>query len=346
MKKITFFLVVLLFLIACSMPSIIATEAPALVALPTSPTARPFTSGLIISSPTPFPTLPPTLTPMPLPQTFSSNTIQFDLNGTWKDILDNVLSGNSKVYTLNAMQGQIMSVSVFAPGGDSKSFPIQVQGRDGTVLCPVEQNTECYFWRGALPISQDYFITVKSGGELTKFILRVAINPLESSEQTFGYNDPATGSRFLYSDQFAPMGLPSLLNNKTDLRAALQLIDTNSYVNTNLGEAYFAFGSSKNSEIVATCTDLNKNSGAPETEHGKELINGYNFTYSVAFDAGAGNVYSQHIYRMADRGVCYEAIFFIHYSNIDNYPPGVVKEFDQEGLLQKFKGILSTFKTK
>ena len=79
---------------------------------------------------------------------------------------------------------------------------------------------------------------------------------------------------------------------------------------------------------------------------GNEVINGYHFVHSQAVGAGAGNIYQQEIYRTADQGVCYEVIFFIHYSNIGNYSPGVVTEFDLNGLLQKFNEILSTFHVK
>ena len=285
---------------------------------------------------------------LPTPQPVQQNIIQFNTGGTWLDVPDRLNSGASKAYTLNAMQGQIMSVSVLAK---SKSgvwgyFPIEITGADGTPLCPVVQNTECDFWRGALPSSQDYFITVKSGGELTDYTLRVAINPLGKPEQIFQYNSPITGLALTYSDLFAPVLPPSTANNKTEPEFALQFIDTNSYLNTNLSEAYFLLSSTSNKQKVATCTDPNPNGGAPEEPNGTEVINGYNFTRSTSTGAGAGNIYEQYIYRTVDHGVCYEAIFFIHYSNIGNYTPGTVKEFDLNGLLQKFNGILSTFKVK
>ncbi len=358
MKKINSFLLIL-FLTACSVPAAnppAAAEKSAPEILLATQTALPTftqvallapTSTLVIPSPTQEvaqAVIVPTFTPLPPPQSGVSNEIKFDAGGTSKDTQDSIPAGGSKTYTLNAMQGQIMSVSVFAPGGIPAYFPIQIQGRDGTVLCPVKQDLECSFWRGTLPLSQDYYITVKSGGEQTKFILRVAINPPGKAEQKFTYNGGAL--TFTYSDQFAPASLPSTLNNKTSLQFALQLIDTSSYINTNLGEAYFTLGTSSDSQIVADCMQPNQFGGGFEMSNGNVTFNGYNFAYSSAADAGAGNIYNQHIYRAAINGVCYEAIYFIHSSNIGNFPAGVVKEFEINALLQKFNGILSTIQVK
>lgn len=347
MKKVVFFLVSISLLIsACSVGAATPAEMsqPAQESILASPTIQPTFTKIpplaptsTLALPAPAQILLPTETPLPLPQMLSSSVIQFALGGTWKDTQGSLPAGASQTYTLNAMQGQIMSVSIM--GG---YFPLQIRGRDGTVLCPVDANTECGFWRGTLPLSQDYYITVKSGGLGENFNLRVAINPPGKSAQMFTYTDSASGISLSYSDQFAPADKPSSLNNKTDLHLALHLIDTSSYINTNLGEAYIALGSSSNAQVLAACTEFNQSGGAPEVSNGNVVVNGYTFAYSTASGVGAGNIYDQHIYRIAKSGICHEVIFFIHYSNIGNYSPGVVKEFDLQGLMGKMNGILTT----
>ena len=347
MKRLNSFFLLLSFAItACSLtvakpPAAMDQSASEVALASTTVQVIPLaaTSTLVMPSPVEQPAQPPALTPLPPPQAAPSTVIQFAPGGTWKDTQDSIPLGGSKTYTLNAMQGQIMSVSIV--GG---YFPLQIQGRDGTVLCPVEQNLDCSFWRGTLPLSQDYYITVKSGGDQANFTLRVAINPPGKAEQTFVYN--ANNITLSYSDQFAPANLPSVLSNKTNLQIALHLVDTSSYINTNLGEAYFVLGSSSDSQIVTVCTEPNQSGGIPETPDGNLKVNNYSFAYSTASDAGAGNIYDQRIYRAVNNGTCYEVIYFIHYSNIGNYSPGVVKEFDLKGLLQKFNGILSTIQLK
>lgn len=345
MKKIIFAIsFLILAVVACSLFSGTPTSVPELLSI--SPTVMP-----VVATTTVPPTQAvqsPAFTPLATVQPDPSNTIRFGAGGTWTDISDSLSSGATKIYTLSAMQGQMMSVSILAEGDEGVwgYFPIEIAGSDGTLLCPVDVNNECSFWRGKLPLTQDYFIKVKAGGDLTNFTLRVAINPPGKLEQTFHYKNPESGLTLAYSDQFAPARFPSAANNKTNIELALQYIDTASYQHTNLGEAYFLLGSSADPQIVAACTDPNPKGGAPEEAKGTETINGYNFIRSQAVGAGAGNIYDQEIYRVVEKGVCHEIIFFIHYSNIGNYAPGAATEFDMNGLLQKFDDILSTFQVK
>lgn len=302
------------------------------------------TSALILPTPTQSAaqaTAYPTPTALPAPQSLSSNDIVFDKGGTFKDIAGNVPANGIKTYKLGAMQGQVMSVSI--TGG---YFPLEIRGRDGTTLCPAKTNEECSFWRGTLPLTQDYYVTVKSGGMGTDFTLRVAINPPGKAEQYFTFGDANLGITLTYADFFAPGRIPASLNNKTNLGFALQLIDTGSYVNTNLGEAYLAVGSSADPQVVSACGQPNNTGGAPEVYVGNVNINGYTFAYSTSTGVGAGNIYDQYIYRAVNNGKCYEAIGFVHYGNIGNYVPGVVKEYDLAGLTQKFNNVLATIQLK
>lgn len=341
MKKITFAISVLIFaLSACNMssgtPTVVATD----IAETVSPTLAPAT--VVTSSPE---VQTPVSTPLAAEQ---SNTIRFEAGGTWMDLPDSVNSGMSKTYTLNAMEGQIMSVSVRSGDGTGEwgFFPLEIKGNDGVILCPAVVNTDCDFWRGALPSTQDYFITVKPGGSLTDFTLRVAINPPGKAEQFFQYENPATGLSITYSDPFAPAVFPSFANTKTNTELVLQFVDSTFYDKTNLSEVYFLLGSSADPLMVATCTDPNESGGVPEELKGNEMFNGYAFAHSQAAGAGAGNIYEQEIYRVALNNICYEAIYFIHYSNIGNYPAGAVTEFDRNTLMKKLGSILSTFEIK
>jgi len=348
MKKMILLILVGLLAASCraaqSAPMALASQTEERAALPTI-TAQPTftktpplaaTSTLEVPSPVPQQAAAPSATPYPPPQTLSGNIIQFDAGGTWKDVQDSVAQGKSKTYTLNAMQGQVMSVSI--TGG---YFPLRIEGADGTVLCPAAES-ECSFWRGALPRSQDYYITAQSGGDATDFVLRVAINPPNKTQQFFTYS--AGGLTLTYTDSFAPADIPSILNNKTEPLLALRLIDASFYEKTNLGEAYAVFGADEKN--ASTCEEPNLTGGAPEMPNGRENFNGYEFAYSLASGAGAGNLYDQHIYRGARNGVCYEIIFFIHSSNIGNYTPGAVKEFDAQALMQKFNIILASLQIK
>jgi len=98
-------------------------------------------------------------------------------------------------------------------------------------------------------------------------------------------------------------------------------------------------------QAVSTCTDL-KTDGSPEYIVGNEVIEGFTFVHSKADGAGAGNFYEQEIYRMANKGICYEVIDYIHSTNIENYTPGTVTEFDKTSIIQKLNGVFATFTIK
>ena len=63
--------------------------------------------------------------------------------------------------------------------------------------------------------------------------------------------------------------------------------------------------------------------------------------YSVATtsDAGAGNFYEEMVYALSGSSPCTAVRYFIHSSNIQNYPDGAVKEFDHAALLSAFDSI-------
>ncbi|MBC7879434.1 MAG: hypothetical protein H7Y59_19880 [Anaerolineales bacterium] len=276
----------------------------------------------------------------------ASNTIQFAANGTYGDIADSLETGTSKTYTVNAMKGQIMSVSVLpqVPDGNWGYVYLDIKGADGTVLCPQLPDTACMFWRGALPSSQDYSITLTTDSDLSvlEFVLRVAINPPGKDIQYFQYTNPISGISLTYPDTFAP-SIPVYGNYKIPPELTLHLIDSKSYEKTNLSEAYLFVSSSADSQIVSTCTEPYESGGGFEQILGDEVINGLTFVHSTSDGAGAGNYYQQEIYRTVHKNRCYEVIYFMHSTNVGNYPAGTVAEFDRDAILEKLSSIFSTF---
>ena len=151
-KNIVALSFLILAVIACNAVSGMPATAPEL--LPVSPTLESAPATDVVPTQT---VQPPAFTPIVPSQPDQPNTIRFGAGGTWIDLPGSLSSGDSKIYTLNATQGQFMSISILAGNevGVWGYFPIEIKGNDGTVLCPVETNTECSFWRGKLPSSQD-----------------------------------------------------------------------------------------------------------------------------------------------------------------------------------------------
>jgi len=67
-------------------------------------------------------------------------------------------------------------------------------------------------------------------------------------------------------------------------------------------------------------------------------------TYSVvsSTDAGAGNRYEETVYAIPGTNPCIAVRYFIHYSVFENYPPGTVKMFDRQALINQFDAIRRT----
>jgi hypothetical protein len=326
---------------ACSFNVDVVTPPPAATLPPAT---------LIVQADTPIPstlptipTLNPEVSPTPLQENAGVYPIQFAPNGTYADVVDSIHAGGSKTYSVNASQGQIMSISFhLSPITSWTVIPMKIVGRDGTVLCPIQANESCYFWHGILPATQDYFVTLMPDADVRDFTMRVAIDPPGTTSQSFPYVSEDGKVSFKYTDDFAPVLFPELYVTKSTVELALQFIDSKSFDHTNLSEAYFLFDASNNPGIVASCTQPMSASG-PETITGEVNINGVPFTRSEGSGVGAGNLYEQTYYRTAYQGSCYEVTFFVHSANIGNYPADSgVQEFDRAALTQRFEAVLST----
>jgi len=346
--KLLVFLLITTILSACSFNVQVGTpETSATVVEPATQTDT-VTPIIQIVPATETPLPPPTFTftpePPPLqPAVGGIAPIHFAPNGTYVDVLDSIVGGASKTYSIAASKGQVMSISVDQSSeGDWVYVPIQITGQDGTVLCPAEPNLECTFWRGVLPSTQTYLVKLSPVNDINNFSMRVAINPPGKGIQDFQFEDMYRQVSFIYTDEFAPARYPGAGISKIQPELSLKLIDTSFYANTNLVEAYFLYGSSRDVGMVQTCTQP-VSFGGPENIVGDVSINGVTFTKSQGSGVGAGNIYEQTYYRTVYQGSCYEFTFFVHYGNIGNYSPDSgVKEFDQAALTQKFEAILSS----
>ena len=338
MKKIiSFFVGLSILMIACNVSETPIADPPMQFTLVPTFTSAPPTEQPVQA----------TATSVPVQQPASNGPVPiiFDVNGTYKDVVDSVPAGSSKTYSFTASKGQITSISAFpqVAVGDWGYVRLQIAGADGALLCPQAPDTECSFWRSALPSSQNYFVTVSSEGAVVNFILRVAINPPGKDSQSFQYNNPSTGLSLTYSDMFAP-SVPPYGNYKTPPELALQLIDPTIYKKTNLGQAYLFISSTSDLQIVATCTEPSPAASEIEQVIGNEVINGYTFVHSTSVGAGAGNFYQQEIYRTVNKNICYEVIYYLHSANIGNFPADSgITEFDLNAVIQKFYSVFSTF---
>jgi hypothetical protein len=69
---------------------------------------------------------------------------------------------------------------------------------------------------------------------------------------------------------------------------------------------------------------------------------GHSWSVATGGDAGAGNFYEETVYALTDSAPCLAVRYFIHYTNVANYEPGTIKEFDRRALVTMFDRIRST----
>ncbi len=64
--------------------------------------------------------------------------------------------------------------------------------------------------------------------------------------------------------------------------------------------------------------------------------NGIEYSFASSTSAAAGNLYEEQVYALATSSPCTAVRYFIHSSNVGNYPAGAVREFDRAALLAEF----------
>lgn len=349
-------LVLLLGLAACSFQVQMMTP-PAVTSDEDDPGQPTLTADLLVNTPTVFPGLEDrTPTPSAMPTfSFPNNNpsptptltnlgiapIHFAPNGTYVDVTDSIALHASKTYAIFAQKGQIMSVSVYQ--GDQVNWtviPLKIEGADGTTLCPVKADTPCIFWRGILPATQNYYVTLTPMIEVTNFILRVAIDPFGSAAQSFDYTSNDQHVAFQYSDEFAPVRYTEMHLYKFEPELTLQLINTQSFTGTNLLGAYFIFGSASDANSVKDCFKPPAFAQS-ETVEGQVSINGVKFIRSHF--GGASDMAEESIYRTVMHNTCYEVRYFVEHRSVSLFPPDLhIQEYDHEALAKKFQSIFST----
>jgi len=80
----------------------------------------------------------------------------------------------------------------------------------------------------------------------------------------------------------------------------------------------------------------------PDTERTEDQSD-LHWSVGTAGDAGAGNFYDETVYALKGSRPCLGIRYFIHSTNVDNYPPGTVKQFDKAALVKLFDRVRSTF---
>ena len=66
---------------------------------------------------------------------------------------------------------------------------------------------------------------------------------------------------------------------------------------------------------------------------------GVEYSLASSTGAGAGNRYEEIVYALTNSTPCTAVRYWIHYSVIDNYPAGTVRQFDETQLISEFNQV-------
>ncbi len=66
---------------------------------------------------------------------------------------------------------------------------------------------------------------------------------------------------------------------------------------------------------------------------------GVEYSVATSSSSGAGNLYEEQVFALSGTSPCTAVRYFIHSSNIENYTPGTVQEFDRTALTNAFDTI-------
>ena len=112
---------------------------------------------------------------------------------------------------------------------------------------------------------------------------------------------------------------------------------------TNLGtDSYISIEQAPKVSVCAAANFLDPSGGS--TSH-TYVDHGTTYVTASSTGAGAGNRYEETVYVFPGKSVCYAVRYFIHYGVLENYPAGLVQEFNRASLIAAFDTIRQSLVT-
>ena len=145
------------------MPDAAATDTPAASDTPTATTTPAPPTATATTAPPTATLAPDTATPQPP----AGVRVLFDAGATDTWVTGRLEGNTSRTYILGIAGGQLIDIS--APTG--AHLKMAIQGADGTLVKPQGQP----FFRGVVPSSQDYLVTLTAGNATEEYSLYIII---------------------------------------------------------------------------------------------------------------------------------------------------------------------------
>jgi hypothetical protein len=114
------------------------------------------------------------------------------------------------------------------------------------------------------------------------------------------------------------------------------------YVGTNFEGAAVSINVLSDKKTAAECQKLLGETSEIQTETGTKVMNGITYYGGVGGGAGAGHFMDTVAYRAFVSNRCYELAGRIASTNIGNYEPGTIKEFDPGKVRSQLEEVVSS----
>lgn len=99
-------------------------------------------------------------------------------------------------------------------------------------------------------------------------------------------------------------------------------------------------------EIIPAAQDCNAGLFLDENINVQTVTdNGNNYSFASTTQGAAGNRYEEKVWAIPGTNPCIAARYFIHSTNIGNYPEGAVSEFNRDALINQFEKIRHSLTT-
>lgn len=187
------------------------------------------------------------------------------------------------------------------------------------------------------------------------FSLQPVASPTATPDRTAWrtYTNPSFGITLKYPSMFSlvpgksgPLAEWQLYGLTNGSEIASVNIPTSFQIRTNFLGASLRIGVSKDPAAIEQCVTPSSDLGYADTYHVR-MIGGQQFREFTRSDAGAGNFYEFISYRAVRNNGCEVFEYYIHKTNIQNYPPSAGrKEFDRSVVISALDSVLDTVQLK
>lgn len=302
-----------------------------------TPTATPEQIPTTTLTPFVTPTQIPTLTPEPDPFALAE-PILYDIDKEiWVNIEGTIENGEPTFFTFSGVERQQIYVYFQYPSivGGGWIAETKISDKNGDLIEP-DSTTDMGGWRGQLPSTQDYLISlIPIDDQKVEFILQFINIPPRHESGYFTYFDEQNGFEITYSqDDFKPY-----INEGLDDVFSVTM-DADKYFKDTILQLSHVVISVEPHFPNVKCSELLSESYYST----KETINGISFEKFDLHDAATGTEAELLFFITAHNDRCYTIFVKTLYVRMDKFPDTDKKDFSRSLLYTKVYRLLNTFR--